>query len=168
MINGPDCRLPFYCRILQAVALVAFIGLPAEARAFDICDDQIEIGEPHEVFRSLGYLVAGHVLAEKVCGASPTPLAPRFLGVVERDGCGPGTAIHLQMEELIASAEKYALKLSTPDSDAPSSKMAQEGARASAEEFGGCKVLREVHDLPISPLVLPGGDSAVSPDTDGQ
>ncbi|QKK24683.1 hypothetical protein FFM81_015645 [Rhizobium hidalgonense] len=131
--------------ILTCVPLVA-----ANAASPDFCRNRIEPNEPLETrFMGLDYALMIHVLAEKYCGAEPTPMRPRFLGYIQKQGCPPGTEIYSDVEETIAKLEGASLKLlaQNGDPDLPlSERQVQDWAANAAKELGGCDALKSVHD----------------------
>ncbi len=100
------------------------------------------------------YALMMHVLAEKYCGAKSTPMRQRFLGYIEKQGCGPGTEIYADTEKAIAHMEGASLKLLAQDGDTTlkmSEKQVREWASTAAKELGGCDALKKAHDAELQP-----------------
>jgi hypothetical protein len=143
-------RFVLFPSLLLIFFLAAFAMLPKGARAYDICDNKLELehGEPVGPFFGLEYALIAHALAEKFCGAPATPMAPRFLVYAERRGCGPDTPIYAELKTSIAKLEAGDLESLASHGDPAvqlSPQQVEEWAGAAVEEYGGCKRLVEFH-----------------------
>ncbi|MEZ2127154.1 MULTISPECIES: hypothetical protein [unclassified Sinorhizobium] len=134
--------------ILACVPLVA-----ANAESPNFCRNSFKPNEPIESrFMGLEYALTMHVLAERYCRAEPKPMRPRFLGYIEKQGCGPGTEIYTDVEKAIAKMEGASLKLLAQDGNPKltmSNKQVQKWASTAAKEFGGCDALKKAHDAEL-------------------
>lgn len=87
-----------------------------------------------------------HALAEKFCGGPAIPMSPKFLGFVERKGCGPGTPIYLNVQEAIETIEKADLETLVKGGNTTveiSPEDVRDAAQATVDGIGGCaKVLQ--------------------------
>jgi hypothetical protein len=143
-------RFVLFPSLLLIFFLAAFAMLPKEARAYDICDNKLELehGEPAGPFFGLEYALIAHALAEKFCGAPATPMAPKFLAYAEKQGCGPDTPIYGTLKTSIQKLEAADLERLASDGKPSvqlSAREVQEWASAAAKGFGGCKGLLEFH-----------------------
>lgn len=81
-----------WLHFFMSTAVVAPLALwPSQVHGFDLCDNQIENGEPTGPFFGLEYSLIAHFLAEKFCGAPLLPMSTKFLGYVAERGCGSDT-----------------------------------------------------------------------------
>ena len=87
-------------RAIVLVALGAML-LPNGLRAADYCDDQIEPGESIDgkIMAMIG-AIQSFALAERYCGAPPTPLSHIFVIVEESFGCGPRALLEAKYKKL--------------------------------------------------------------------
>jgi len=98
----------------------------------------------------LEYQIVGFALAEKYCGAKPKSMKSRFLGYLEKNGCGPGTEIHSEVGAVIARMEGSCLKFIAQGVDenvAMSRQQVEEWASNAVGELGGCEALIKAHDV---------------------
>lgn len=77
---------------------------------------------------------------------------PRFLGYIEKQGCGPETEIYTDVEKSIARMEGASLKLLAQDGNLKlvmSNKQVQKWASTTAKELGGCDTLKMAHEAEL-------------------
>ncbi len=100
-------------------------------------------------FMGLDYGIMMLALAEKYCGAKHKPMAPRFLGYLKKQGCGPDTEVYRNISTSIKVAEAADLKMLAAGGNPKihvSYKQARDWAAGAAKSFGGCEKLIALHD----------------------
>ncbi|PZM15864.1 hypothetical protein [Rhizobium tubonense] len=139
----------YLCGAILALApLVA-----ANAESPNYCRNSFNPNEPIESrFMGLDYALVMHALAERYCGAEPKPMRPRFLGYIEKQGCGPETEIYSDVEKSIARMEGASLKVLAQGGNpklAMSNKQVQKWASMTSKELGGCDALKRAHEADL-------------------
>ncbi|AUW42831.1 hypothetical protein [Rhizobium leguminosarum] len=131
--------------------LICSVPLAAVAQSPNYCRNSFKQNEPIELrFMGLEYQILAFALAEKYCGAKPKSLKSRFLGYLEKNGCGPGTEIYSQVGAAIARMEGSSLKIidmGAEENVAMSRQQVEEWASNTVAEFGGCEALTKAHDV---------------------
>ena len=100
-------------------------------------------------FVGLDYGIMMLALAEKYCGAKHQPMAPRFLGYVKKQGCGPETEVYRTISASIKNVEAADLKMLAAGGNSEihvSDRQARDWAAGAAKSFGGCEKLIALHD----------------------
>jgi len=142
-------------RYFCVAILVSLPIVSARAQSPNYCRTSFKPNEPIESrFTGLEYALMMHALAEKYCGAQPMPMGPRFLGYVEKQGCGPGTEIYTDIQKGIGYMESASLKLLAQNGNSKlklSDKQVREWASTAAKELGGCDALKKAHDAELEP-----------------
>ncbi|MBB3656996.1 hypothetical protein FHX15_002224 [Rhizobium sp. BK650] len=136
-----------------ALILVLLPLVEAHAAPISSCTRGYAPDEPVEGrFMALDYALIMHVLAERLCMAEPKPMRPRFLGYLEKHGCGPGTEIYTVYETAIAKMQDATIKQLAQDGDENlqlSENQVREWASTAVKELGGCDGLKKVHDADL-------------------
>ena len=136
-------------RIVAAMVLSCSLVTVAYGQSPRFCRIGFAPGEEIETrFMGLGLALTMHALAEKYCGAKPAPMSPRFLGYLEKQGCGPDTEVYREVKMSIDRLERANLRQLAQGGDpipSLSEQQVQEWATHTAKELGGCKKLIEVH-----------------------
>lgn len=86
----------------NAVVVIALGAMLAatSVRAADYCDDKIEPGEsPDGKAMAMVSSLASIVLAERYCGAPPTPFSQVYVVVEEAHGCGPRAKLEAEFRK---------------------------------------------------------------------
>jgi hypothetical protein len=133
-------------------SLVCLAPLPALAQTGGACsgDQREKPGEPIDArFMGIPYIITGHILAEKYCGAKAASMKSKILGYIEKNGCGPNSDVYMAAETTISKAESDDLKQFAGDQTnnaAMSAHDAQRWAAATVNKLGGCSNLIKLHD----------------------
>ena len=135
--------------IIILVALGVMLALaPTSLRAADYCDDKIEPGEsPDGMAMMMVSVMLDLALAERYCGAPPTP-PPQIAVVVEEfHGCGPRARLEAEVEKrmkeddgaAVASADELIRDMVAGENKDISQAELDRQAKAAIEtELGGC------------------------------
>jgi hypothetical protein len=149
-VRGIDLLRYFFVAALMATPITS-----AYAQSPSYCRTSVKPGETVDSrFVGLEYALMMHALAEKYCGATRTPMGPRFLGAIEKQGCGPETEIYRSIQKGISYMEGASLMRLAQGGDATlnlSEKQVQEWASTAVHELGGCEQLKKVHDSELEP-----------------
>ena len=136
-------------RTVGAIVLSCSLVTLAYGQSPRFCRMSFAQGEAIETrFTGLGIALTMYALAEKYCGAKPAPMGPKFLGYLEKQGCGPETEIYREIEISIDRLERASLRQLAQDGDAAlslSEQQVQDWATRASKELGGCKRLITVH-----------------------
>lgn len=137
-------------RFFGVIVLSFFALTEAHAEPPRFCRTSFAPGEKIETrFMGISYTIMMHALAEKYCGAKPVSMGPKFLGYLERQGCGSKTEIYQDVAISIDKLESASLKLMAADGDktlALSEQQAKSWAKETSEQLGGCERLIKLHD----------------------
>jgi hypothetical protein len=140
--------------IYSAVLCSCLMTSPAWAQAPYFCKATYGPGEKHDDrFFGLGMAIAMHGLAQKYCGAKPGTMREKFLGYLEKSGCGPGTEVYSEVEQSVSTFEGADLKMLASNGNknfSMSPADVQKWAAETAGELGGCAALVKAHDAPLS------------------
>ena len=138
------------------VALSAMLT-PTGLHAVDYCDDRIEPGEsPDGKAMTMVGSMMSLVLAERYCGAPPTPLSQIYIVIEEGHGCGPRVRLEAEfkkkMEEEKATdammADSVMHDLIADGTDLPQAEMDRRAKAVIEGELGGCsELLKTQQDL---------------------
>ena len=122
----------------------------AQAGDAPYCRNNAQPGEKIDArFVGLDYGIMMLALAEKYCGAKHQPMAPRLLGYVKKQGCGPETEVYRNISMSIKKVEAADLKMLAAGGNSKihiSDKQARDWAADAAKNFGGCEKLIRLHD----------------------
>ncbi|MGX9143131.1 hypothetical protein [Mesorhizobium sp. 128a] len=134
-------------RAIILVALGAML-LPTGVRAADYCDDKIEPGEsPDGKAMTMMATIVSFALAERYCGAPPTPPSQIFVVVEEIHGCGPRARLEAEFKK--RTEEEKGAEAMTADAiirdipfgeekDMPQAEVDRRAKAAIEGELGGC------------------------------
>lgn len=136
-------------RTIGAMVLSCSLVTVAYGKSPRFCRMSFAPGEKIETrFMGLGLALTTYALAEKYCGAEPVPMSPRFLGYLEKQGCGPETEIYREIKMSIERLERTDLRQLAQGGDPTlslSERQVQAWATHAAAELGGCERLIAVH-----------------------
>lgn len=137
-------------RFFSLIALFLFPVSTVQAESPRYCKTSFASGGKIETrFMGLSYQMLMYALAEKHCGAKPSPMGPKFLGYLERQGCDAKTEIYQDVAASISRFEGWNLKLMATEGDPSSSiteQQARDWAKNASEQLGGCESLLKLHD----------------------
>ena len=137
----------FFCTCL----LACLMSSPAMAQSSKYsCRVSAENLEQIDIrFVGMGYQLLAFSLAEKYCGAKPKPMKERFLGYLEKNGCGPGTEVYSVTEETVEKMEGASLATLAQggtEEAVLSKQEVREWAESTTSALGGCGLLTKGHD----------------------
>ncbi|TRC89942.1 hypothetical protein FJV76_28490 [Mesorhizobium sp. WSM4303] len=130
------------------LVVLASMLMPKALHAADYCDDKIEPGESPDgkAMVMLGSMLSV-ALAERYCGAPPTPPSQIFVVVEEGHGCGPRARLEAEYKKRMEGAEVMTTddlirNLAFDDEkDIPQAEMDRRAKAAIEGELGGCSEL---------------------------
>lgn len=139
----------------RAIVLVALgtMLIPNGLRAADYCDDQIEPGEsPDGKAMAMATSMMSVVLAERYCGAPPTPLSQVYIVVEEVYGCGPRVRLEAEFKKKMEGekatdammADSAMHDLIADGTDLPQAELDKRAKAVIDEQLGGCSELLKV------------------------
>jgi len=139
----------------SAIILVALgvILAPTSLRAADYCDDKIEPDEsPDGMAMVMVSLMLDLALAERYCGAPPTPPSQIAVVVEELHGCGPRARLEAEVEKrmkeddgAVASTDELIRDMVAGENKDISQAELDRQAKAAIEtELGGCGELLKI------------------------
>lgn len=141
-------------RVIILVALGAIL-VPTGLRAADYCDDKFEPGEsPDGKAMLMVSSMMSLALAERYCGAPPTPLSQIDVVVEELHGCGPRARLEAEFKKRMEE-EKGAEAMTTDalirdlvvedDKDVPEAEVDRRAKAGIEAELGGCSELLKIY-----------------------
>jgi hypothetical protein len=143
----------------RAILLLALgvMLLPTGLRAADYCDDKIEPGEsPDGKAMAMVSSMMSVVLAERYCGAPPTPLSQVYIVVEEVYGCGPRAKLEAELKKRMKDepmtesmmADSAMHDLIADGTDLPKAELDKRAKAVIDGQLGGCsELLKAQQDL---------------------
>ena len=134
---------------LIILMILAFISSPATAANY--CDDKMEPGESidgKEIVTVTALMI--HALAERYCGATPTPISRTLVVVEEGHGCGPRSEVEEKIEKEIADGypaktEEIIRHLVVPRGETLPASDVDIEAKEFLAQVGGCDYILDIH-----------------------
>ncbi|MGX5668178.1 hypothetical protein ACWKW9_19630 [Rhizobium daejeonense] len=137
-------------RFFGATVLSFFVFAEVQAQSPNFCRTSFAPGEEIETrFMGLDYAIMVHALAEKYCGAKSVSMGTKFLGHLERNGCGSDTEVYRDVAKSIIKLQSASLKLMAADGDETlnlTKEQVENWAKDTSEQLGGCERLIKLHD----------------------